>query len=181
MNPQKLAGQCAKLKCCLNFETDSYAEAQKKLPPKDVTLETKDNTFYYFKPDILAHKITYSTDRNIPANLVTISASRAFEIIALNKQGIRVDSLDPNSDETSKKEYGDIIGQDSLTRFDKNKKKKKKKKNKSPEEQRKEKPALEKPRDDSRPDDRPAAARPPQDNRPKTKKKPKPKPRQQEG
>ena len=178
MNPQKLAGQCAKLKCCLNFETDSYAEAQKKLPPKDVTLETKDNTFYYFKPDILAHKITYSTDRNIPANLVTISASRAFEIIALNKQGIRVDSLDPNSDETSKKEYGDIIGQDSLTRFDKNKKKKK---NKSPEEQRKEKPALEKPRDDSRPDDRPAAARPPQDNRPKTKKKPKPKPRQQEG
>lgn len=180
MNPQKLAGQCAKLKCCLNFETDSYAEAQKKLPPKDVTLETKDNTFYYFKPDILAHKITYSTDRNIPANLVTISASRAFEIIALNKQGIRVDSLDPNSDETSKKEYGDIIGQDSLTRFDKNKKKKKKK-NKSPEEQRKEKPALEKPRDDSRPDDRPAAARPPQDNRPKPKKKPKPKPRQQEG
>ena len=179
MNPQKLAGQCAKLKCCLNFETDSYAEAQKKLPPKDVTLETKDNTFYYFKPDILAHKITYSTDRNIPANLVTISASRAFEIIALNKQGIRVDSLDPNSDETSKKEYGDIIGQDSLTRFDKNKKKKKK--NKSLEEQRKEKPALEKPRDDSRPDDRPAAARPPQDNRPKPKKKPKPKPRQQEG
>ena len=178
MNPQKLAGQCAKLKCCLNFETDSYAEAQKKLPPKDVTLETKDNTFYYFKPDILAHKITYSTDRNIPANLVTISASRAFEIIALNKQGIRVDSLDPNSDETSKKEYGDIIGQDSLTRFDKNKKKKK---NKSLEEQRKEKPALEKPRDDSRPDDRPAAARPPQDNRPKPKKKPKPKPRQQEG
>ena len=72
-------------------------------------------------------------------NLVTISASRAFEIIALNKQGIRVDSLDPNSDETSKKEYGDIIGQDSLTRFDKNKKKKKK--NKSLEEQRKEKPS----------------------------------------
>lgn len=128
MNPQKLAGQCAKLKCCLNFEVDSYAEAQKQLPAKDAVLETKDATYYFFKPDILARKVTYSTDRNIPANLVTIDASRAFEIIALNKQGIKVDALDTESDDEPSKEYGDIIGQDSLTRFDKSKKKKKKKK-----------------------------------------------------
>lgn len=128
MNPQKLAGQCAKLKCCLNFEVDIYAEAQKQLPSKEATLETKDGTYYYFKPDILSRKITYSTDKNIPANLVTIDASRAFEIIALNKQGIKVDALDTPSGMESEKEYGDIIGQDSLTRFDKNKKKKKKKK-----------------------------------------------------
>ncbi len=128
MNPQKLAGQCAKLKCCLNFEVDSYAEANKQLPGKDIVLETKDGTYYYFKPDILARKVTYSTDKNIPANLVTIDARRAFEIIALNKQGIKVDTLDISEDEEQPSEYGDIIGQDSLTRFDKNKKKKKKKK-----------------------------------------------------
>ena len=128
MNPQKLAGQCAKLKCRLNFEVDSYAEAQKQLPPKDVTLETKDATYFYFKPDILSRTITYSTDRNIPANLVTIDARRAFEIIALNKQGVKVDSLELNPEEVAAREYGDIIGQDSLTRFDKAKKKKKKKK-----------------------------------------------------
>lgn len=133
MNPQKLAGQCAKLKCCLNFEIDTYAEAQRQLPAKDIALETKDATFYYFKPDILARKVTYSSDKNIPANLVTIDASRAFEIIALNKQGIKVDSLDADPKSVSGKEYGDIIGQDSLTRFDKSKKKKKKKK-KGPED-----------------------------------------------
>lgn len=128
MNPQKLAGQCAKLKCCLNFEVDTYAEAHKQLPGKDIVLETKDSLYYYFKPDILSRKITYSTDKNIPANLVTIDAKRAFEIIALNRQGIKVDSLDIAENVEQPNEYGDIIGQDSLTRFDKNKKKKKKKK-----------------------------------------------------
>lgn len=127
MNPQKLAGQCAKLKCCLNFEIDSYAEAQKELPGKDMVLETKDGLFYLFKVDILSRMVTYSTDKNVPSNLVTIPASRAFEIIALNKQGIKVDALDLSHEEEERKEYGDIIGQDSLTRFDRAKKKKKKK------------------------------------------------------
>ena len=125
MNPQKLAGQCAKLKCCLNFEIDSYSEAQKKLPPKDITLETKDGTYYYFKPDILARKITYSTDKSIPANLVTIDASRAFEIIALNRQGIKVDSLDEADDKSKEKPvYVDLVEQESLTRFDNSKRRK---------------------------------------------------------
>lgn len=129
MNPQKLAGQCAKLKCCLNFETDVYAEAQKKMPPKDVALETKDSTYYFFKPDILASTVTYSTDKRIPANLVTIDSRRAFEIIALNKQGVKVDTLLPE-DKAGKDEkptYVDLVEQESLTRFDKSKKKKKKK------------------------------------------------------
>lgn len=128
MNPQKLAGQCAKLKCCLNFEIDSYAEASRELPPKDVTLETKDATYYYFKPDHLSRKISYSTDKNFPANLVTIPAKRAFEIIALNKQGIKVDALDTESETVKGPGYADIIGQESVTRFDKKKKKKKKNK-----------------------------------------------------
>ena len=126
MNPQKLAGQCAKLKCCLNFEVDSYAESSKKLPPKDAVLETKDASYYYFKPDILTRTVTYSTDKNVPANLVTIDARRAFEIISLNKQGIKVDSLAKGEGEAVQKEYVDLVGQDSLTRFDKSKKKKKK-------------------------------------------------------
>ncbi len=130
MNPQKLAGQCAKLKCCLNFEIDSYSEAQKKLPPKDVTLETKDGTYYYFKPDILARKITYSTDKAIPANLVTIDAARAFEIIALNKQGVKVDSLEETEGKKNEKPaYVDLVEQESLTRFDNSKRRKRKRNN----------------------------------------------------
>lgn len=131
MNPQKLAGQCAKLKCCLNFETDVYSEAQKKMPPKDAVLETKDSLYYFFKPDILAGTVTYSTDKRIPANLVTIEARRAFEIIALNKKGVKVDSLLPESKaaEAARPTYVDLVEQESLTRFDKSKKKKKKKNN----------------------------------------------------
>ncbi|MCM1378344.1 MAG: hypothetical protein NC186_07880 [Prevotella sp.] len=131
MNPQKLAGQCAKLKCCLNFETDVYAEAARKLPPKDINLETLDATYFYFKPDILEQTITYSTDKSIPANLVTISAERAFEIIEMNKNGEKPDTLQDLSDsEPEKREYIDLTDQDSLTRFDKAKKKKRRKGNK---------------------------------------------------
>ena len=127
MSPQKLAGQCAKLKCCLNFESAIYAEAQKQMPGKDVQLETKDATYYLFKSDILAHKVTYSTDRKIPANLVTIDSSRAFEIIALNKQGVRVDSLLPEEEAAQGEETStDLVEQESLTRFDSSKSKKRK-------------------------------------------------------
>lgn len=127
MNPQKLAGQCAKLKCCLNFEIDAYAEATKQLPPKDAVLVTKDCDFFLFKTDILTRMLTYSSDRRMGANLVTIPASRAFEIIALNKQGIKVDKLSLDDDsESENREYIDLTDQDALTRFDKSKKKKSK-------------------------------------------------------
>lgn len=133
MNPQKLAGQCGKLKCCLNFEIDSYAEAQKELPPKDAVLETKDNTYYLFKTDILQRKLTYSTDKHLPANLITIDSSRALNVISQNKKGLKPESLDDNVMVKAQPDYGDVIEQDSVTRFDK-KKKKKNKKNK-PEHQ----------------------------------------------
>ena len=175
MNPQKLAGQCAKLKCCLNFEIDVYSESHKALPPKDVTLETKDATYYYFKPDILARKITYSTDKSIPANLVTIDASRAFEIIALNKQGVKVDSLEAPSEGpvTEKKEYVDLVGQDSLTRFDKSKRRKRGKKKGDPQPQaakRQDKREEKREEGESR-EDRPKQKQKPRQQRPEQERK----------
>ena len=126
MNPQKLAGQCAKLKCCLNFEAAAYAESQNKMPHKDVVLQAKDADYYLFKTDILKREITYSTDKSVPSNLVTISARRAHEIIALNKQGIKVDALLEKSDDAANSvpEFVDLADQDSLTRFDKSRRRK---------------------------------------------------------
>ena len=128
LNPQKLAGQCAKLKCCLNYEVDAYVEASKKLPSREVVLEMKKAQYYHFKTDIFRRQMTYSTKKNAPENLVTVSADRVFEVIALNKHGVKPDSLELESDgdKAAVKEFGDILGQDSVTRFDKSKKKKKK-------------------------------------------------------
>lgn len=129
LNPQKLAGQCAKLKCCLNFEVDAYVESLKRMPSKDTHLETADATYYHFKNDVFNRQITYSTDKSVPANLVTISAERAFEIIGMNKQGEKPLSLLPESEERTeaRKPFADILGQDSIARFDNKKKKKKRK------------------------------------------------------
>ena len=127
MNPQKLAGQCAKLKCCMNYEVDVYVEAMKRFPARDITLETLDNTYYHFKSDILKREITYSTDKSFAANLVTISTRRAFDVINLNKKGVKPESLleDGAQEEVQRV---DLLDQDSVTRFDNAKKKKKKKK-----------------------------------------------------
>jgi len=128
MNPQKLAGQCAKLKCCLNFEVDTYMEASRRLPSKDITLETQDATYYHFKSDILSSMITYSTDKHAPVNCVTISADRVREIIAINKAGQKVESLEASGPVPKKTtEFVELVGQDNINRFDKSKKKKKKK------------------------------------------------------
>lgn len=129
LNPQKLAGQCAKLKCCLNFEVDTYVESVKKLPSRDIRLETADATYFHFKTDIFKREITYSTDKSVPANLITIDADRAFEIIAMNKRGEKPLQLMRDGEQKSVevKEFGDIIGQDGITRFDKAKKKKRNK------------------------------------------------------
>ena len=127
LNPQKLAGQCAKLKCCLNYEADAYVEAQKRLPSREIPLETKMNTYYHFKTDIFKREMTYSTDKSIAANLVTISADRVFEVIALNKKGIKPDTLESEAGARApeRRDFEDVVGQDSLTRFDKAKKNKK--------------------------------------------------------
>lgn len=117
-NPQKLAGQCAKLKCCLNYEADTYVEVSRKLPPHDVTLETADSTYFYFKADILAGLVTYSTDKRLMANAVTISAERAHEVIRLNRAGEKPLKLDEGEHAEPLKPV-DLAEQDDLTRFDK--------------------------------------------------------------
>ena len=127
MNPQKLAGQCAKLKCCMNYEVDVYVEAMKRFPARDITLETQDSTYYHFKSDILKREITYSTDKSFAANLVTISTRRAFDVINLNKKGVKPESLLEDGDKEEPQRV-DLLDQDSVTRFDNLKKKKKKKK-----------------------------------------------------
>ena len=118
LNPQKLAGQCAKLKCCLNYEVDCYVEAQKRMPSKEIALETADCTYYFFKADIMANQITYSTDKNIPANLVNISGRRAFEIIGINKKGGKPESLLEEGQKKGQEKPVDLVEQESLTRFD---------------------------------------------------------------
>jgi len=136
LNPQKLAGQCAKLKCCLNYEVDAYVECQKRLPSKEIELETKDAVYYYFKADILAGTITYSTDKSFLANECTITARRAFEIINMNKNGEKPEKLDSEEGVKEERKPKDLLEQESLTRFDKNKSaKNKKKKNKNNQQQ----------------------------------------------
>lgn len=134
LNPQKLAGQCAKLKCCLNFEVDAYVEMSKKLPPKTVRLETADGIYYHFKTDIFKREITYSTDKQLAANLVTLDPERVFEIIEMNKRGEKPMSLlrDGNEQANAKDGFKDLLDQDELTRFDSKRRKKKKKKGAKP-------------------------------------------------
>ncbi len=123
-NPLKLAGQCAKIKCCVNFEAAMYADAQKDFPSKEVRLETIDGTYYHFKSDVFKRQITYSTAPNMPANLVTISVDRAKQVIALNNRGEKVESLEEKASvkqgaSAPIEAYGNVVGQDSINRFDK--------------------------------------------------------------
>ena len=131
-NPQKLAGQCAKLKCCLNYEAESYAEAQKLHPSKEVELHSQNAIYYHFKSDLLNNTVTYSTDKNIAANLIELSCERVFEIIKLNRRGVKPETLsEEQQKKETKKTNGDLLEQESLTRFDNNEENKPNKKRKS--------------------------------------------------
>ena len=121
-NPQKLAGQCAKLKCCLNYEVDTYIEAARNIPDRSIQLLTDDSTYYFFKVDTLAGLVTYSSDRRMAANLTTISFDRAHEIIAMNERGEKPLSLEPEGPVEPKRPV-DLAEQDDLTRFDKSRRK----------------------------------------------------------
>ena len=132
LNPQKLAGQCAKLKCCMNYEVDQYMEAGRKLPHRDIVLNTQEGEWFFFKADILAGLVSYSSDKHFAANITTITAERAMEIIAQNKRGENPVTLTKDTNKEKARPI-DLATQEDLGRFDAqlaSKKKKKKKKNK---------------------------------------------------
>jgi cell fate regulator YaaT (PSP1 superfamily) len=118
LNPQKLAGQCSKLKCCLNFEVDCYVDAQKHFPPRDVPLETVDSTAFYQKMEVHKGIYWYTTDPHSTANLIPVPVERVKEIQAMNKKGIKVDRLIPHiqSWETTPVSE-DLLKNNSHTRF----------------------------------------------------------------
>lgn len=127
LNPQKLAGQCAKLKCCLNYEADQYVEALRQLPSREISLYTADAEYHFFKSDTLQRLITYSTDKHLLVNAQTITAQRAFEIIRMNHDGQKPQSLQESGTAPASVSK-DLLDQENITRFDRSRAKKKQRK-----------------------------------------------------
>ena len=148
LNPQKLAGQCSKLKCCLMYEYDVYADARRSMPRLREPLQTLEGEFFLVKTDVLARQMTFSSSKESWSNLVTISASRVREILAANRNGEKVDSLLGSDYEPEVEEPTYRTEEDSITRFDKAKKRKKKR-NKSRGEGEKSQPQSEKPQSEN--------------------------------
>ncbi len=122
LNPQKLAGQCGKLKCCLNYELDCYVDARKDFPETNVPLETTDATYYHIKTDVYKRVMWYSSNPEFVANLALIPVERVLEIIELNRKGIKVNRLVEPEELRPEKQaslgYSNVIEEESLTRFD---------------------------------------------------------------
>ncbi|MUP45180.1 hypothetical protein E0K83_05410 [Gramella sp. BOM4] len=134
LNPQKLAGQCGKLKCCLNYELDTYLEALKSFPKTDVKLKTKKGTAVCQKIDIFKGLLWYAYEGEW-MNWHKLTPEQANKIIAKNKKGESVGSLEEfevelQLEDDNKKEFHNAVGEDSLTRFDKPKRQQKKRRNK---------------------------------------------------
>ena len=143
LNPLKLAGQCSKLKCCLTYEYDVYADARRSMPRLREPLQAIDGEYFLVKSDILAHTMTFSTSKDSMSNLVTIPTSRVREILAINRNGGKVDSILGEEYEPQVEEPTYRTEEDSITRFDKAKKNRKKKNRNRHSDERK--PAEQKP------------------------------------
>mgnify|MGYP002724245090 FL=1 len=174
LNPQKLAGMCAKLKCCLNYEVDDYVEAGRKMPSRDVVLQTIDSDYYLFKSDILAGLVTYSTGKGVAANLETITAERARAIIEMNKRGEKPESLTEDGKTKETKRPADLLADADISRFDKTKKKKKKPQGKKPQQPKDAKPQQQTKEGKQQQQPQPKEGKPQQrkDNRPQRQPKP---------
>ncbi len=125
LNPQKLAGQCGKLKCCLNYELGCYLDAQKDFPEKNHTLKTKQGVAYYNKTDIYRRIMWYSFQESAGSNLTPVPIERVKEIIEMNEKGKEVEFLiDPASTAIGESlDFQNVVGQESLTRFEEKKQK----------------------------------------------------------
>lgn len=122
LNPQKLAGQCSKLKCCLMYEYDVYADARRTIPRLREPLQAMDGEYYLVKTDILAHTMSFSSSKDALVNVVTIPVSRVKEILALNRAGKKVDSIADADTAEAVEEPTYRTEEDSITRFDKSRK-----------------------------------------------------------
>jgi hypothetical protein len=125
LNPQKLAGQCGKLKCCLNYELDTYLDALKDMPDMDTKLYTENGDAYCQKIDIFK-EIMWFSYANAPAQWMVLPVEKVKEILAINKKKERVAALEDYVVETVQeveKKFENVVGQDSLTRFDQPKRK----------------------------------------------------------
>jgi cell fate regulator YaaT (PSP1 superfamily) len=129
LNPQKLAGQCSKLKCCLSYELDCYTDARQEFPRINGPLQALDADYFHIKSDILARTMSFSTQPGSMAGLVTLSVGRVKEIMRLNAEGKKPEKITSDTivdTTTEEPTYINVIGEDSITRFDKSKRKKKK-------------------------------------------------------
>ena len=117
LNPQKLAGQCGKLKCCLNYETAVYMDAQSRIPKVSNPLEFQDGLAYLMKTDILREVMYFSYDKFSQANMFPLSAIEVREILKMNSEGIKPESL-KSEPEPVAPEFVTAVGDDSITRFD---------------------------------------------------------------
>ncbi len=125
LNPQKLAGQCSKLKCCLMYEYDVYADARRAMPRVREPLQAMDGEYFLVKSDILGRTMSFSTSKDSLANMVTIPNSRVREILALNRAGKKVESIvDASQVQNAVEEPTFRTEEDSITRFDKAKRRK---------------------------------------------------------
>ena len=132
LNPQKLAGQCSKLKCCMMYEYDAYVDARKDFPRLREPLQTEEGEWFLVKSDVLAGTMTFSSSKETLSNVTTLSVSRVKEILALNKQGKKVEQLQHADDIRSTVEEPTYRSEeDSITRFDQAKRRKRGGKNKN--------------------------------------------------
>ncbi|MBR4756541.1 MAG: hypothetical protein IK076_06340, partial [Bacteroidales bacterium] len=118
LNPQKLAGQCGKLKCCLNYEVANYLDAQSRIPKVSEPLEFEDGPAYLVKTDILQEIMYFSYEKGSLANLYPLAANEVREIIMMNRNGVRPESL-KNEPEPIGPQFISAVGDDSISRFDK--------------------------------------------------------------
>ena len=131
INPQKISGQCGRLKCCLNFELDGYTEALKDFPSTKVQLKSKKGTAKFVKLDVFKGVLFYFNSDS-PGDLIELKIESVNKIIALNKKGETPANFEDFVAEVKQKEvsFEDAMGQDNIGRFDKKKKSKFKKKKK---------------------------------------------------
>ena len=124
LNPQKLAGQCSKLKCCINYEASTYVDAQRKLPDVRGPIELEDGPAWLMKTDILRGIMYFSYEQGSLSNLYPLSGARVREILAENRKGVKPASLQADGASAKQSEFINAVGDENINRFDEQKKRK---------------------------------------------------------